>query len=81
MEALPDTEGWRICNVIPIPSLPYLTVGTTYTLLQMRDPEVVTGSFSATLKFKVKDVDPATGQPESDECYDDTFVVSYATFW
>ncbi|VDD86241.1 unnamed protein product [Enterobius vermicularis] len=75
LEALPDTEGWRICNVIPIPSLPYLTVGTTYTLLQMRDPEVVTGSFSATLKFKVKDVDPATGQPESDECYDDTFVL------
>lgn len=37
----------------------------------------VSGSFSAVLKFQVRDVDPTTGEPESDDFYDDTYAVSY----
>lgn len=32
-------------------------------------------SFGATLKFMVKDCDPATGQPDSDEGYDDEYIL------
>ncbi|KIH57994.1 coatomer gamma subunit appendage domain protein [Ancylostoma duodenale] len=35
----------------------------------------VTGTFGATLKFNVKDVDPATGEPESDDTYEDSYVL------
>ena len=38
----------------------------------------VTGIFSAALKFKVKDVDPATGEPESDDTYEDRYVLEEA---
>jgi len=39
----------------------------------------VTASFSCTLKFIVKDCDPATGEPDDDEGYDDEYVVSVTT--
>lgn len=32
-------------------------------------------SFSATLQFVVKDCDPATGLPDSDEGYDDEYLL------
>ena len=35
----------------------------------------VTGTFSCTLKFKVKDCDPNTGEPD-DDGYEDEYVVS-----
>ena len=35
-----------------------------------------TGTFNATLKFVVKDCDPSTGLPDSDEGYDDEYMVS-----
>ena len=37
---------------------------------------VSTGTCSATLKFTVKDCDPTTGLPDSDEGYNDEYVVS-----
>ena len=33
------------------------------------------GTFSPTLKFVVKDCDPATGEPDSDEGYADEYVL------
>lgn len=33
------------------------------------------GTFGATLAYMVKDCDPATGLPDSDEGYDDTYMV------
>lgn len=33
-------------------------------------------NFGATLRFIVKDCDPATGIPDSDEGYDDDYMVS-----
>lgn len=37
---------------------------------------IVTASYSCTLKFVVKDCDPATGEPDDEEGYDDEYVVS-----
>lgn len=72
-----DDEGWKVTTTIPLPSLPYSQVGSTYLLLSMPEEGNVTGSFSAVLKFQVRDVDPTTGEPESDDFYDDTYAVSF----
>lgn len=41
----------------------------------------VTASFSCTMKFVVKDCDPATGEPDDDEGYDDEYVVRVTCFY
>lgn len=35
----------------------------------------ILATFGATLKFSVKDCDPTTGQPDSDEGYDDEYML------
>lgn len=35
------------------------------------------GTFSATLKFKVRDCDPATGEPDTEDGYEDDYTVSF----
>ncbi|KAK0405717.1 hypothetical protein QR680_018154 [Steinernema hermaphroditum] len=70
-----DDAGWVIERTIPLAALPYSVKGTTYILLGMPDDGGITGSFTTTLKFQVKDVDPTTGEPESDEHYDDTYAL------
>jgi len=70
-----DDEGWKVVATIPLPSLPYSQVASTYLLLSMPEEGNVTGSFSAVLKFQVRDVDPTTGEPESDDFYDDTYAL------
>jgi coatomer protein complex subunit gamma len=67
-----DENGWEIIESIPLPQLPYSQLGTTYAILK---DESITATFGATLKFKVVDVDPTTGEPESDESYDDSYVL------
>ena len=36
----------------------------------------MSGTFLCTLKFIVKDCDPVTGEPDTDQGYDDEYVVS-----
>lgn len=44
----------------------------------VRDIHLVTsGTFGATLSYMVKDCDPATGLPDSDEGYNDTYMVRF----
>merc|ERR1740131_674881 len=52
----------------------YNVASTIYTVLAVPEDltECVT-SMAATLKFTVKDCDPATGEPDSDEGYDDEY--------
>ncbi|KAJ1365953.1 hypothetical protein KIN20_026442 [Parelaphostrongylus tenuis] len=38
------------------------------------------GTFAATLKFNVKDVDPTTGEAESDDTYEDSYVLEELEF-
>ena len=71
---LTPIEGtdWQLTNTVELPKLPYNEVGTTYlSYANTSEPS----SFQALLKFKVFDVDPTTGEPESDECYDDCYAL------
>lgn len=72
---LPD--GFVRIAEVPIPKLPYGNPETSYVIIQWPiDLEAASaGTISASLKFLVKDCDPDTGLPDSDEGYDDEYVV------
>ncbi|EJW70915.1 hypothetical protein WUBG_18179, partial [Wuchereria bancrofti] len=75
LEQTPDTEGWLILHTIPLEKLPFGIQSTTYVLLKIPSTtNAVMATFSASLKFKVRDIDPATGEFEGDETYNDVFV-------
>jgi len=68
--------GWAVEKTIPLEKLPYgQEGGKIYCLVSLPDDGHVTGTFTATLKFQVKDVDPTTGEPESEDHYGDTYVL------
>uniref|UniRef100_A0A646QGL4 Coatomer subunit gamma n=1 Tax=Hemiscolopendra marginata TaxID=943146 RepID=A0A646QGL4_9MYRI len=71
------SDGFEIERQIPCPKLVYNSPGITYTLLKIPDTSTsISGTFSNTLKFKVKDCDPNTGEPDDDdEGYDDDYVL------
>lgn len=73
-------ESWVVEKTVPLASLPYSIPGTTYILLKLPENGTLNGTFNLTLKFEVKDVDPATGEPESDEHYDDVYAVCLFLF-
>uniref|UniRef100_A0A1L8DWC7 Coatomer subunit gamma n=3 Tax=Nyssomyia neivai TaxID=330878 RepID=A0A1L8DWC7_9DIPT len=71
---LPD--GFIARAVIPCTKLPYSEVGATYVIVEYpNDIPSSVATFCATLKFIVKDCDPSTGQPDSDEGYDDEYIL------
>ncbi|VDM57552.1 unnamed protein product [Angiostrongylus costaricensis] len=73
---LDDVDGdWAIVDMVPIDSLPYNETKSTFVLLEFPESGSVTGTFAATLKFNVKDVDPVTGEAESDDTYEDSYVL------
>merc|ERR1712037_310123 len=67
-------EGWNLIAEVVAPRLEYNVGGTIYCVLETPDElgECV-ASLAANLKFTVKDCDPATGEPDSDEGYDDEY--------
>ncbi len=69
VELDPSTEGFEIVKIMPCARLVYNQPGITYALVTLpEDPlQAVSCSFSATLKFVVKDCDPNTFEPDSDE--------------
>ncbi|MCP9259049.1 Coatomer subunit gamma [Dirofilaria immitis] len=76
LEQAPDAEEWMILHTVPLEKLPFGVQSTTYVLLKIPStPGVVTATFSGILKFKVRDIDPITGEFERDESYNDTFVL------
>lgn len=69
-------EGFQVLCQVPYPKLSYNSMGSTYTMLALPDdPTAIVGTFSNTLKFKVKDCDPNTGEPDDEEGYDDEYVL------
>lgn len=69
-------DEYVIRAVIPCPRLPYSEVGSTYVIVEYpEDKQLTVGTFCATLKFLVKDCDPNTGEPDSDEGYDDEYIL------
>jgi len=70
-----NQDEFEIIRTVPAPKLTYGTPGTTYTLVRLPDdPTHVTGTFTCTLKFIVKDCDPNTGEPD-DDGYEDEYVL------
>ena len=70
-------DGYTVERTIPCPILEYNSgTGVVYVILAT-PPDMTdwVGSFSPTLKFVVKDCDPATGEPDSDEGYGDEYVL------
>ncbi|MPC14041.1 Coatomer subunit gamma-2 [Portunus trituberculatus] len=71
-----EGEGWVVQASLPCASLPYSQPGSCYVLLPIpEDIMATTGTLSATLKFTVRDCDPATGEPDTDEGYEDDYTV------
>ena len=61
--------------IIPIPSLGPNSSGTVYVSFTRESPEeFALGSFSNSLKFISKEVDPESGEPE-EEGYDDEYQI------
>eukprot|EP00090_Calanus_glacialis_P024290 TRINITY_DN3771_c0_g1_i1.p1 TRINITY_DN3771_c0_g1~~TRINITY_DN3771_c0_g1_i1.p1 ORF type:complete len:881 (-),score=314.94 TRINITY_DN3771_c0_g1_i1:145-2787(-) len=67
-------EGWELVAEVLAPSLQYNVGGTIYCVVSTPEDlgECVT-TIAANLKFTVKDCDPNTGEPDSDEGYDDEY--------
>jgi len=69
-------EGFTVRAVIPCPKLAYGEKESNYVIVEF-PPDVgnSTATFGATLKFIVKDCDPTTGQPDSEDGYDDEYIL------
>uniref|UniRef100_A0A0K8TSF1 Coatomer subunit gamma n=1 Tax=Tabanus bromius TaxID=304241 RepID=A0A0K8TSF1_TABBR len=69
-------EGFILRGVIPCPKLPYNDLGSTFVVVEF-PPDIPSSAatFGATLKFVVKDCDPSTGLPDSDDGYDDEYML------
>ncbi|XP_044734358.1 coatomer subunit gamma isoform X1 [Chrysoperla carnea] len=73
---LEPPEGFVILKEIPCEKLPYNETGSVFIILRYPDSiKLSVGTFGATLKFVVKDCDPTTGIPDSDEGYDDEYML------
>lgn len=69
-------EGFTTRAVIPCPKLPYNDLQTTFVIVEFPpDAANSIATFGATLRFVVKDCDPNTGEPESEEGYDDEYML------
>jgi len=67
-------EGWELLAEVPCPRLEYNVSGACYVVLA--SPEEVSecvGTLTASLKFTVKDCDPTTGEPDTEEGYNDDY--------
>lgn len=68
MVQLDLSEGYEKVKEIPCDKLPYNETGSAYIVLKFPDDLANTvGTFGAVLKFTVKDCDPNTGLPDSEE--------------
>ncbi len=47
--------------VVPLPLMPFGEIGRTYVVLGRPEGSLALGKFAATLRFVVKEIDPATG--------------------
>ncbi|NP_001036846.1 nonclathrin coat protein gamma1-COP [Bombyx mori] len=71
---LDSIPGYKISNVVPCDELPYDKQGNIFCLLEFPENPIETlGNFGATLEFVVRDCDPTTGLPDSNEGYADTY--------
>ncbi|KAG1675192.1 Coatomer subunit gamma-2 [Nymphon striatum] len=69
-------EEYEVISTVKCPKLGFNQNGTSYTCVAIpSDPTAIAGTFTNSLKYIVKDCDPATGEPDNDEGYEDEYVV------
>ena len=69
---LPD--GWTLLAEVAAPRLEYNVSAVMYVVLETpEDLGECVAALPACLRFTVKDCDPATGEPDSEEGYDDDY--------
>jgi len=69
-------EGFEVIKVLPCPRLEYNVSGVCYVIVSCPDDVAEwVGTISPTLKFIVKDCDPNTGEPDSNDGYPDDYVL------
>ena len=69
-------ERIRDCTSPSCPVIKRNGIRSTYELVKLPDDSLaVTGTLTCTMKYIVKDCDPATGVPEEEEGCDDEIVV------
>lgn len=64
-------EGLEEEAVLPLALMPYGTLGLTYVVMK-RESKFTVDKFACTLKFKVREIDPSTGEAE-EEGYEDEY--------
>ncbi|KAF0308268.1 Coatomer subunit gamma-2 [Amphibalanus amphitrite] len=73
---LEAADGFEVVATLPCARLEYNVTNTCYTLIKLPDDLMATvGSCGATLRYVVKDCDPATGLPDTDEGYEDEYLL------
>ena len=70
-------EGFQVVHIIPCPRLEYNVGGVCYVILSTPEDmaECAPATLSPSMKFIVKDCDPSTGEPDSDDGKSVNFMV------
>eukprot|EP00095_Tigriopus_kingsejongensis_P010714 maker-scaffold179_size282488-snap-gene-1.26 protein:Tk10714 transcript:maker-scaffold179_size282488-snap-gene-1.26-mRNA-1 annotation:"coatomer subunit gamma-2" len=70
-------EGFELVEILPLAKLEFNVKDTIYVILAtpMEDMGDWVGTVSPTLKFVVKDCDPTSGEPDSEDGYPDDYVL------
>eukprot|EP00198_Chlamydomonas_reinhardtii_P001857 XP_001691193.1 gamma-cop [Chlamydomonas reinhardtii] len=71
---LADAGDFEEAFTIPLDTMPLNGVGQCYTVVTRPPGAIATGKIVNILKFKVKEIDPGTGEAE-EEGYDDEYVL------
>ena len=69
---LGDTEDFEEEMTVPLDKMPYGNPGQTYVCLKRVEGAIAVGKFANVMRFRVKEVDPSTGEEEEDG-YDDEY--------
>ncbi|XP_054289382.1 coatomer subunit gamma-like [Macrosteles quadrilineatus] len=73
---LEPSEGYQVVKEVACQKLAYGEKESVYVVLKFPSQlSASIGTFGATLKFIVKDCDPATGLPDCEEGYDDEYML------
>lgn len=77
LESAEDEEAASLTQetAIPIAKLAYDVPGTVYFVYRRPGGVCPAATFSNALHFIIKDCDPNTGEPDSDEGYEDEYLV------
>ena len=63
-----DADMWEVQAVVPAPRVPFDVTKQTFVCLRRpADEGYPSTPFTSELRFKVQDVDPATGEPDEDD--------------